>query len=134
MFREISARQQERTFTDTLGADQEYTGNYEVYYDSNGNQWWVGGNQIASGALSDITAADGKSFSYTFPSDQTANRGAYKLVYKTKITKDMSDIKDTVTFTNKIGGDGKEADGKVEVKPGGEAETGYREEIGCHRQ
>ena len=30
----------------------------------------------------------------------------------------MSDIKDTVTFTNKIGGDGKEADGKVEVKPG----------------
>ena len=107
-----------KTFTDTLGADQEYTGNYEVYYDSNGNQWWVGGHQIASGALSDITAADGKSFSYTFPSDQTANRGAYKLVYKTKITKDMSDIKDTVTFTNKIGGDGKEADGKVEVKPG----------------
>ena len=106
-----------KTFTDTLGADQEYTGNYEVYYDSNGNQWWVGGQQIASGALSDITAADGKSFSYTFPSDQTANRGAYKLVYKTKITKDMSDIKDTVTFTNKIGGDGKEADGKVEVKP-----------------
>ena len=107
-----------KTFTDTLGADQEYTGNYEVYYDSNGSQWWVGGQQIASGALSDITAADGKSFSYTFPSDQTANRGAYKLVYKTKITKDMSDIKDTVTFTNKIGGDGKEADGKVEVKPG----------------
>ena len=107
-----------KTFTDTLGADQEYTGNYEVYYDSNGSQWWVGGQQIASGALSDITAADGKSFSYTFPSDQTANRGAYKLVYKTKITKDMSDIKDTVTFTNKINGDGKEADGKVEVKPG----------------
>ena len=107
-----------KTFTDTLGADQEYTGNYEVYYDSNGSQWWVGGQQIASGVLSDITAADGKSFSYTFPSDQTANRGAYKLVYKTKITKDMSDIKDTVTFTNKIGGDGKEADGKVEVKPG----------------
>ncbi len=107
-----------KTFTDTLGADQEYTGNYEVYYDSNGSQHWVGGQQIASGALSDITAADGKSFSYTFPSDQTANRGAYKLVYKTKITKDMSDIKDTVTFTNKIGGDGKEADGKVEVKPG----------------
>ena len=107
-----------KTFTDTLGADQEYTGNYEVYYDSNGSQWWVGGQQIASGALSDITAADGKSFSYTFPSDQTANRGAYKLVYKTKITKDMSDIKDTVTFTNKIGGDGKEANGKVEVKPG----------------
>ena len=107
-----------KTFTDTLGADQEYTGNYEVYYDSNGSQWWVGGQQIASGALSDITAADGKSFSYTFPNDQTANRGAYKLVYKTKITKDMSDIKDTVTFTNKINGDGKEADGKVEVKPG----------------
>ena len=107
-----------KTFTDTLGADQEYTGNYEVYYDSNGSQWWVGGHQIASGALSDITAADGKSFSYTFPSDQTTNRGAYKLVYKTKITKDMSDIKDTVTFTNKIGGDGKEAGGKVEVKPG----------------
>ena len=107
-----------KTFTDTLGADQEYTGNYEVYYDSNGSQWWVGGQQIASGALSDITAADGKSFSYTFPNDQTANRGAYKLVYKTKITKDMSDIKDTVTFTNKIGGDGKEADGKIEVKPG----------------
>ena len=107
-----------KTFTDTLGADQEYTGNYEVYYDSNGSRHWVGGQQIASGALSDITAADGKSFSYTFPSDQTANRGAYKLVYKTKITKDMSDIKDTVTFTNKIGGDGKEADGKVEVKPG----------------
>ena len=107
-----------KTFTDTLGADQEYTGNYEVYYDSNGSQHWVGGQQIASGALSDITAADGKSFSYTFPNDQTANRGAYKLVYKTKITKDMSDIKDTVTFTNKINGDGKEADGKVEVKPG----------------
>ena len=107
-----------KTFTDTLGADQEYTGNYEVYYDSNGSQWWVGGQQIASGALSDITVADGKSFSYTFPNDQTANRGAYKLVYKTKITKDMSDIKDTVTFTNKINGDGKEADGKVEVKPG----------------
>ena len=107
-----------KTFTDTLGAGQEYTGNYEVYYDSSGSQWWVGGHQIASGALSDITAADGKSFSYTFPSDQTTNRGAYKLVYKTKITKDMSDIKDTVTFTNKIGGDGKEAGGKVEVKPG----------------
>ena len=122
-----------KTFTDTLGADQEYTGNYEVYYDSNGSQWWVGGQQIASGALSDITAADGKSFSYTFPNDQTANRGAYKLVYKTKITKDMSDIKDTVTFTNKINGDGKEADGKVEVKPGEKPKPRYREEIGCHR-
>ena len=101
----------EKTFTDTLGENQEYSGDYKVFYDPNGNGWYASEeHEIASGAL----PTTGTTFSYTFPSDMTG-KGTYKIVYKTKITKDLSTSTTKETFTNSISGDGKEASGTVEV-------------------
>ena len=87
-----------KTFTDTLGPDQEYSGTYEVYYDSEGTEWYVGGTQIDSGTIDKSQ----KTFSYTFPSTQTANKGSYKIVYKTIVTRDLSASSSKETFTNTI--------------------------------
>ncbi len=98
-----------KTFTDTLGSDQAYTGAYEVYYDPSGNQYYVGGNKIADGTITE----DSNSFSYTFPTEQTASQGGYKIVYRTKVTGDFEGKK---TFTNKIKDDeSQEATASVEI-------------------
>ncbi len=87
-----------KTFTDTLGPDQKYGDKYEVYYDPSGNEWYVGGTLVDSGTIDSSKT----SFSYTFPSTQTAIEGAYKIVYKTKVTRDLSTSSSKETFTNTI--------------------------------
>lgn len=87
-----------KTFTDTLGPDQKYSGTYEVYYDPEGTEWYVGGTQIDSGTIDQSK----KTFSYTFPSTQTAYKGSYKIVYKTIVTRDLSASSSKETFTNTI--------------------------------
>ena len=97
-----------KTFTDTLGADQKYAGTYEVYYDPNGSQYYVGGSKIDSGSITE----DASGFSYTFPTTQTASQGGYKIVYQTKVTKDFTGKE---TFTNNIKTDNDEANGTVDI-------------------
>ena len=99
-----------KTFKDTLGNDQKYIGKYEVYYDENGSIYYCDGIKIAEGDI-----GTGTSFSYTFPATQTATKGAYKIIYKTKITKDLSNSQTEETFTNTISGDGKEATGTAKI-------------------
>lgn len=99
-----------KTFKDTLGAEQEYRGNYTVYYDATGSQWYVSENEIASGQI-----GNGKSFSYTFPETENKTSGAYKIVYQTKVTSDLSNFVGKKEFKNKIECGGSEAEGSVEI-------------------
>ena len=99
-----------KTFTDTLGSDQRYTGQYKVYYDPYGNQYWADGKIIDEGNM----PTEGN-FNYTFKPDQTASKGAYKLVYKTKVTKDLSGSMGKETFTNTASVDGETATGAAEI-------------------
>ena len=92
-----------KAFVDTLGKDQKYTGKYEVYYDPNGTIDGVGGTRIAVGNLPE----NQNTFTYTFPENRTEVKGGYKIVYKTKVAKNITGQKET--FTNKIEGDGKTA-------------------------
>lgn len=85
-----------KTFTDTLGPDQKYIEEYEVYYDPKGNEYWVGGTLIKKETM----PAEGNSFTYTFPSNQKATTGAYRITYKTKITKDLTNSTSEEEFTN----------------------------------
>ena len=99
-----------KTFTDTLGAEQEYIGNYTVYYDATGSQWYVSENEIASGQI-----GNGKSFSYTFPETENKTSGAYKIVYQTKVTSDLSNFVGKKKFKNEIECGGSKAEGSVEI-------------------
>ncbi len=98
-----------KTFTDTLGEGQKYTGSYEVYYDPSGTQWNVAGSKIADGTITEGVS----SFTYTFDEKQTASQGGYKIVYQTKVTKDFEGKE---TFTNKIENtDGDNTTGSVDI-------------------
>lgn len=98
-----------KAIVDTLGADQKYIGQYEVYYDPNGTIDGVGGTRIANGDLPE----NQNTFTYTFPEDRTEVKGGYKIVYKTKVTKDITGKKET--FTNTIEGDEKTASGSATI-------------------
>lgn len=96
-----------KTFTDVLGQDQKYDGNYAVYYDEYGNRDSANGTQIETGALPETG-----NFSYTFATDRTQTKGAYKIVYKTKVTKTFTDKQ---TFTNTVSGDEMSAEGSQAI-------------------
>ena len=101
-----------KTFTDTLGPDQKYGDTYEVYYDPTGTEYYVGGTLIDSGKIDSSKTP----FTYTFPVTQTANKGSYKIVYKTIVTKDLSASSSKETFTNTIrDDDGLESTGTAEI-------------------
>ena len=99
-----------KTFKDTLEQDQKYIGNYEVYYDPSGNEHWVGGNRIATGPM-----PEGNSFTYTFSNDQKAKTGAYRITYKTQITKDLTDSTSKEIFKNSASIDEENASGSAEI-------------------
>ncbi|MGN8705652.1 Cna B-type domain-containing protein [Bacillota bacterium HCP3S3_E9] len=99
-----------KTFKDTLEQDQKYIGNYEVYYDPSGNEHWVGGNRIATGPM-----PEGNSFTYTFSNDQKATTGAYRITYKTQITKDLTDSTSKEIFKNSASIDEENASGSAEI-------------------
>ena len=100
-----------KTFTDTLGPDQKYGSTYEVYYDPTGTEWYVGGTRIDLGTIDSSKT----SFSYTFPSTQTAIEGAYKIAYKT-VTRDLSTSSSKEIFTNTISdNEGLTSSGSAEI-------------------
>ena len=102
------------TFTDTLGKDQKYHGDYNVYYSPDGEDVPEDdAHRISSGGHGALPT-DGSPFKYTFPAKQTATKGAYKIVYQTEITRNLGLSKET--FTNEIKRKGgKTATGKVDV-------------------
>ncbi len=102
------------TFTDTLGKDQKYHGDYNVYYSPYGEDVPEDdAHRILKGGHGALPT-NGSPFKYTFSAEQTATKGAYKIVYQTEITKDLGLSKET--FTNEIKREGgKNATGKVDV-------------------
>lgn len=104
--------------TDTIGEGQKYSGKCDVYYDPNGTQWYVSAsdsNRIDSIPLD----ADKNSFEYTFPDKCTALGGAYKLVYHTETTDNLSELVSPKDYTNEVHVDGKDltSEWKVSVAP-----------------
>ena len=100
-----------KVFTDTLEPDQEYTGDYEVYYDATGTRDWAGGTLIDEGHM----PAEGNSFTYTFPANQNDTTGAYRITYKTKITKDLTNSTSEEEFKNTASIDNKSATGSAKI-------------------
>ena len=102
------------TFTDTLGEGQQYYGDYNVYYSPDEKDVPEDdAHRILSGGKGALPT-DGTPFKYTFSSEQTATKGAYKIVYQTEITRNLGLSKET--FINEIKREGgKTATGKVDV-------------------
>ena len=102
--------------TDTIGEGQIYSGNCDVYYDPNGNQWYVSNDNIIDSIPLD---AKKNSFEYTFPDKCTALGGAYKLVYHTTPKDKLSELVSPKDYTNEVRVDGEDltSEEKVSVAP-----------------
>ena len=91
-----------KTITDTIGANQKFTGEYKVYYSLDGNSYES--TPLVSGKLDPSS----KEFKYTFPdSFKDKIGGKYKIEYCTEIDTDLSTVTDPVTFHNEAETDGK---------------------------
>lgn len=102
----------DKEFQDTLEGDQKYIGNYTVYYASDGHRDWVPEDDEHKIDTQPLPTTE-TWFKYKLPINSTM--GAYRIVYQTEITKDLSTSQTKEIFKNKIQGDGTEADKEVVI-------------------
>ena len=102
----------DKEFKDTLEGDQKYIGNYTVYYASDGHRDWVPEDDEHKIDTQPLPTTE-TWFKYKLPINSTM--GAYRIVYQTEITKDLSTSQTKEIFKNKIQGDGTEADKEVVI-------------------